>query len=92
VIKSWQAAAVSRLRKRGFSKAMDQAMSQLFNQPGVAHDQFVGGRWPGVTIAISQNDKLVFAKSYGFEDMQAPRLTHPTISTVWRATANNSPA
>ena len=36
-----------------------------------------GGRWPGVTIAISQNDKLVFAKSYGFGDMQAPQLTHP---------------
>ncbi len=52
-------------------------MSQLFNQTGVAHDQFVGGCWPGVTIAISQDDKLVFAKSYGFEDMQAPQLTHP---------------
>ena len=78
VIKSWQASQPSLgYGSAGFSKAMDQAMSQLFNQPGVAHDQFVGGRWPGVTIAISQNDKLVFAKSYGFEDMQAPRLTHP---------------
>ena len=78
LIKSWQASQPSLgYGSAGFSKAMDQAMSELFNQPGVAHDQFVGGRWPGVTIAISQDDKLVFAKSYGFEDMQAPQLTHP---------------
>jgi CubicO group peptidase (beta-lactamase class C family) len=76
--KEWQTSQPSLgYGSAGFSEVMDKAMSKLFSQPGVAHDQFPGGRWPGVTIAISQNDKLVFAKSYGFGDMQAPQLTHP---------------
>jgi CubicO group peptidase (beta-lactamase class C family) len=78
LIKEWQTSQPSLgYGSAGFSEVMDKAMSKLFSQPGVAHDQFPGGRWPGVTIAISQNDKLVFAKSYGFGDMQAPQLTHP---------------
>jgi CubicO group peptidase (beta-lactamase class C family) len=59
------------------AQAIDQAILGQLNVAGFNHPQFVGGRWPGMTVAITQGSRLVFAKSYGFAEMQGPQWTHP---------------
>lgn len=59
------------------AQAIDQAVQGQIDVAAMAHPQFVGGRWPGVSVAITQGSRLVFAKSYGFADMQGPQWAHP---------------
>ena len=84
--------AVSRLWKRrilqGDGYGDEQAFSTSRASRMISSSAAAG---PASPIAISQNDKLVFAKSYGFGDMQRFSYRIPTISIVWRATASNSP-
>ena len=78
LIASWQ----SSMPALGFAgsqaaQAIDQAVQNQVDHAWMNHPQFVGGRWPGVSVAIAAGSKLVFAKSYGFADMASPQITHP---------------
>jgi CubicO group peptidase (beta-lactamase class C family) len=78
VIAAWQ----SSMPSLGFAgsraaQEIDQAVQKQVDHAWMNHPQFVGGRWPGVSVAITAGSKLVFAKSYGFADMAAPQITHP---------------
>src|SRR5437763_597560 len=47
-----------------------------------SYDQVIGGLManysvPGGAVAVVHDGKLVFAKSYGFSDRDAPDLAHP---------------
>ncbi len=59
------------------AQAIDRAIQTTVDVAALNHPQFVGGRWPGVSVAITQGSKLVFAKSYGFANMSVPRLVQP---------------
>jgi CubicO group peptidase (beta-lactamase class C family) len=78
LISSWQQSMPSLgYASSEAAQAIDQAVLGLVNIPEYNHPQFVGGMWPGLTVAITQGTRLVFAKSYGFAEMQGPQLTQP---------------
>jgi CubicO group peptidase (beta-lactamase class C family) len=78
VIASWQSSMPSLgFAGRQAAQAIDQAVQKQLDHAWMSHPQFVGGRWPGLSVAITAGSKLVFAKSYGFADMASPQITHP---------------